>query len=444
MLPLSLLSLAFLWTVLRSGGVDLSDTNLAVIAFALLALALYRRPQAPRLESRFAWPLALLASWVVFQLVPLPVAAIRLLSPSRAALAAGLDPAGFLLLSAAPAATLAEFQRLAGAILVFLIVRELAFRFSDRPWTTAAPLLITAALEAALGLVQVATAAGSAAADGARGTYTNRDHFAGLMEMTLPFFVMLGVGRLWRARRRYLSPLRPALAACAAFSLAALVLLASIHSLSRMGFISALFSLALLAASALRRKRWLLAAPAAALALFIYLPPGRLIARFADLSTPDKLASQDRLEVWRETLPLVRAYWISGVGLGTYESAFMSYKHQAPAITDNYAHNDYLQYLAELGAPGALSLLAFLAAFVYSAARAAARHAHPAGRALALASLASMGALLLHSLVDFNTYIPANAFAISWVAALGISAMYSSKPRVRAGTVVLYVTVSSV
>ncbi|MCC7496891.1 MAG: O-antigen ligase family protein [Bryobacterales bacterium] len=415
---LSALALAFAWTALRGAGFLLADWNITVLAIAFLAVPLLAKSQAPPLSRRLAWPLTLLPVWVLLQIAPLPAALVALLSPARAELAAALAPPGWVPLSVFPALTLAAWVRLAACLLVFLSVRELAWRYSNHatPWAVVLPFVLIACLEAALGLVQFYAA--TARASGAQGTYGSRDHFAGLMEMALPFPVMYGIAALRRRPSPFRSPLRPALTACAAFSAAALLLLGAIHSLSRMGFIAALFALAVLAAAALPR-RFLLAAPALLL-LFFYLPPAELIARFADLSTPSQISAQDRLQLWRETLPLAAAFPLTGCGLGAFESAFMPFKRSAPLNTDNFAHNDYLQYAAELGLPGlALALLALYA--VLAAALRAASHATPSARALALASLASMSALLLHSLVDFNSYIPGNAFAFAWVAGMAVS-----------------------
>jgi O-antigen ligase len=97
-------------------------------------------------------------------------------------------------------------------------------------------------------------------------------------------------------------------------------------------------------------------------------------------------------------------------------------------VTDDYAHNDYLQSLAELGLVGFLIVATLIAAVLFQGIRAAVRHATPDGRALATACVASIAAILLHSMVDFNLYIPANALVLAWISAIASAAMFSSAP----------------
>ena len=429
MLPLLLLSLAFSYAVFQKGGVWPQDWNISLLILGLLALFYRPRTPVPRLEPWLRWPLILLPAYAAFQLLPLPIPLLRLLSPARAEIQAALG-GNFAPLSVVPAATLRHFLRIAVYVLVFLLVRELAWRLSRRPWSLAFPLVAIAALEAALGLVQFYSKASEAVA---RGTYVNRNHYAGLLEMSLPFALMYPVAVLRRNRSPDHSPVRPALIACAVLALAALILLGIIHSLSRMGFIAALVSLFVCGTAILlqtaRYKLWsasrklLVVLFVAALILlgFIFLPPDQLIARFGQLAFSDGITSQDRLQLWRETLPLIAAYPLFGCGLGGYESAFMKYKISEPMFRDDYAHNDYLQYLAELGTIGFLIAAALIVAVVLQAARAA-------GRTQAVACLAAFAAILLHSTVDFNLYIPANAMLLAWISGISVSLMFSSNP----------------
>jgi len=309
----------------------------------------------PPLDRFSQYLLLAFAVLALAQLLPLPQALLRIVSPARADLLAAATPllgsARFAPLSAAPALTLEHLMRLGGYLLVFLLVRSIASHFGDRPWLPALPLIGIAALEAALGLFQSYLPGSEGFA---RGTYVNRNHFAGFLEMCLPFAVLYPVAILKRIRSRDESLVAPALKACGLLLMAALIFLAILQSLSRMGFLASLASLFVI--GCLASRRWLPVAALAALTLagVVLLPSGALIQRFAGLASTGAISSGMRVDMWRDTLGLIKAFPLFGCGLGAYESTFPKYQTVAPMYTIDFAHNDYLQYLAELGALGFL------------------------------------------------------------------------------------------
>ncbi|MBI3695408.1 MAG: O-antigen ligase family protein [Acidobacteria bacterium] len=403
------------YAVFCSGGVVPADWNLCLLALGLLMVWYGAGVSqiAPPLDQAFAWLSLIWVGYAVLQAVPLPLGLVRVLSPARAEIAAALEPIAlgsrFASLSVVPHATLAHAARLAAYTAIFLLVREITARLPEKPWAPAFPVIAVALMQACLGLVQY-----RAGAAHAHGTYVNQNHFAGLLEMALPFPVMHAVAIVRRHRR--LSVMM-ALQACALIAAAALMLAAIVCSFSRMGFLAALASLALAGSLALpARRRW--AAIAVVAGSFVFLPPDQLIGRFGRL-TPTEHAAGARLELWRETRPLIAEYPLTGAGLGGFESAFLKHKRTGLEFRDDYAHNDYLQLLAELGICGFLIGAALLAMVVVRTAQAVARQSSEA-RYVSLACLAAMAAMLLHSLADFNLYIPANALVLAWIG--GVSA----------------------
>jgi O-antigen ligase len=163
------------------------------------------------------------------------------------------------------------------------------------------------------------------------------------------------------------------------------------------------------------------------LATFALLPPYRLIMRFAQITSADALTSEGRVELWAETLPLIATYPVVGCGLGGYESAFRPFKASKPMLRDDYAHNDYLQYLAEMGAVGFVLAGLLMITLFRAAARAAGRR-EPETRWLGLATTGAMTAILLHSLADFNLYIPANAMTLAWITGIASGLEFSGRP----------------
>src|SRR6185312_12347452 len=139
-------------------------------------------------------------------------------------------------------------------------------------------------------------------------------------------------------------------------------LIAIIYSLSRMGFLCALASLFIVGSMSLtlrgwrveyedQTRRWRTGLLAGAVGItvilaFVFLPTDPLVERFSDLAKTDQISSDTRLQIWRDTVGLVKAYPLFGCGLGAYESCFLRFKTAAPMNTVDYAHNDYLQVLA--------------------------------------------------------------------------------------------------
>ena len=415
---LALLASALAYAVFESGGVVRADWNvsLALIGAGVLLYWVRVRPSdlAPPLEPGLRWPLLLLPAYVLLQLAPLPVALLRLLSPARAELAAAtasvLPPAGLAPLSVNPPATLEHLLRLCAYVAAFLLVRELAWRLDRRPWLPILPLAGIAAAEAVLGI------AGSHTTGFAHGTYVNRNHFAGLLELALPFAAAYAIAALCRGRGPL--SLRRAMAACLGLGAASLMFVAVLLSVSRTGFLASIAGLLVVAVCGIAARRWLLfggALAAAILVALLWLPPDALMDRLTSLSAPGEISTDTRLAIWADTLRLVKAYPVFGAGAGAYESALYRYKTAAPLNTVDYAHNDYLQLLAELGAVGVILLAVAWFALVRKLVRDI-RTLDGRSRYVSVASLGALAAISLHSLADFNLYIPANALALAWIA----------------------------
>ena len=293
------------------------------------------------------------------------------------------------------------------------------------------PIVGIAALEAGLGLWQYIGGTGEQVR---WGTYANHNHYAGFLEMALPFAIMHPVAVLRRARSRWHSSVAPAIAASGMCALPLLIFAGIILSLSRMGFIATCSSLFVMGAFTLgttqigwvtesRRRRWVTVVILAALVLagFALLPPDRLIQRFATFASPDGLTSDGRANFWAETIPLIKAYPVFGCGLGGYVTAFSRFKISGMLLTVDFAHNDYLQLLAELGLIGFAIGAALAFSVVRAALRGAVNPADPDARYFAVACLGALSAIAVHSLADFNLYIPANAMLLAWIAGIAVA-----------------------
>lgn len=426
-LAVLLLGASFAWAVFTGSGVWSREWSIALVGIALAGVAQMLAARREKAGMPGAVEFGLLVSflglaWI--QLLPLPAATVSFLSPVRGELAKAVDwvagPQNWVTLSAMPASTLEVAASVTGYVVVFSVIRDVAWRWEEKAWAVFWPLLAVAGLQAALGMAQFYTGVGPTAF--ARGSYENRNHFAGLLELVLPIAIMYALAQIHRKRNRFETPAGPALKCSALLTLATLLLVAIIHSLSRMGFLAALGGMFTAGSLALGRglggsKRWIpvSAVGVAVLLAFIFLPIDPLIARFAHFAATEEITSDTRAQIWRETLWMIRDFPAFGCGLGSYEWCFQRYKAVAPMHTVDYAHNDYLQVMAEMGIPGFAIGLAFAALILGRSMIAAEGEGSLDERYLALGCTGSLMALALHSFVDFNLYIPPNAMAVAWV-----------------------------
>jgi O-antigen ligase len=417
---------ALVWgyAVFEWGGVVTLDRKVFLLALGVTGLAWWavNRRDAAAIPGAARWCWWLLPAYAAVEVIPVPRGIIAVLSPGRAELERALDGVAAggrtATLSVLPAAAMDGFLLLAGYAVVFYLGYQLAAGHPERRWTLMLPVVVAAVLEAVLGMAQ-AVGGGTAA-----GTYVNRDHYAGLLEMALPFALAYPVAR-WRGvdtRREF--RVRLAAVMCAGWGAAAVLVIGSLTSLSRTGFVAPLFAAMIMGVVAWRGNGWRSAGLAAVLAgglaaCFVFLPSDALIARFAD--SRDDLTAKGRTLLWRESLALVKRFPVFGCGLGGYESAFLRYKVSVPMVSDDHAHNDYLQFLIELGAVGFAMGAVLVGSVVRRAWRAAARGANAENRYLGIACIGAFAAIGLHSLVDFNLYIPANAMLLAWISGVAVA-----------------------
>ena len=261
------------------------------------------------------------------------------------------------------------------------------------------------------------------------GPYVDPDHFAGLMEMLIPVAVLYIAGRHGRS----------SLEASVWRGIAVTLALASLLLSGSRGGLLALSAEILIATIALRRagagtterRRLAMAAAVtlfAGLMLFAYVDPGwvgkrlgsvaYLSSAWADWAGMRKSMALDSLRMWR-------AHPVLGVGLGDFETAYPRYQSFPGDLWIDHAHNDYAEAVAETGLVGALLILLALGLFLRLAFR---DWGHPL---LSQRSWIRLGAaigccgMLVHSFVDFNLHIPANAVWFAVLAGIATTARAS-------------------
>jgi O-antigen ligase len=246
------------------------------------------------------------------------------------------------------------------------------------------------------------------------GPYVNHNHYAGLMEMLIP----VGAGYVLSRPRDH--PMRTLLGCALLVPIASLLLCGS-----RGGFISLLAEVVILGAMVFRhapmpRRRRLAAVGGLGMTmaalLFFWMDPGEIAKRLGTIASithsPD-VTLGGRVVVARDSLRIFRDHLWLGTGLGSFEAAFTQYQSFSSDESWDHAHNDYAEALAETGLVGGLLMVAALVMFFGVAFRKLGqRLQHDAGWIQLGATIGCCG-LLVHSFVDFNLHIPANA---AWFA----------------------------
>lgn len=320
-------------------------------------------------------------------LVPVPAAVRAVLSPRADAVLAAvhlapIDWHGWRPISLAPAAT----SYALGLVLTALAVFRTTRRLCGAGMTRRLVRFVACAGFVAAGIALVLQAGGDrtliygrwpALDAGARpfGPFVNRNHFATWMLMAVPLAAGYVAASLAAARRpgpgvaaRVAAVLAWPGASGAWVGAAALVMvLALLVSTSRSGIVAGGLSLAggvWIARGRFTRVGVALAGVAVLVtAAFVaaYFDPAPLLSRVEETI---EVGAGGRLVIWHETMRVVRDFWVTGTGLGGYQTAMLVYQRGDLGMFINQAHNQYLHLLAEGGVAVAGLAAAAAVAFV--------------------------------------------------------------------------------
>ena len=248
------------------------------------------------------------------------------------------------------------------------------------------------------------------------GTYISPNNFAGFLELLLPLAVAYAlVGRV--------KPLVRALLIYAVVGIMAGLAV----TFSRGGWVAAAtgFLTLLLILSCHRNHRL------PALGLLIVFVAGATVFATKYLATapsyaqrinsPEKFTQVDwgvRRDMWGAAIHMWQDHFWWGVGPGLYDYRFREYRPESMQMRPGRVHNDYLNLVADWGTVGGMMVLAGMALFGVGLIKTRKYVRAPEndfGRGLGnrfaffLGAATGLLALAVHSLVDFNLHIPANA-----------------------------------
>ncbi len=408
------------------------------------------------LKNRFfIFTVGIFFIFTFFQCLPLPLAILSVLSPfelqiiNQSSVLLGIS-ASHHALSYIPVASFSQWIFLFSLFLFFLMLKNhLAER---RALLSVVVLMVSIALlEAVYGLMQaIVPTLGvlwvdyiSSYLGDARGTFINRNHFAGYIEMVWPLGLALifGLGsRRWEEssqKKHYRNQLAGPLSGdrfgfiLFCFFATLFILLALLFSRSRagiagafIGFLSFLI-LAHIGGKRFSKLTWGLFF-LSTLFLFIYgnsIGFDRFIGRLFALGE----GAGSRLDIWRDSFAISRLHPF-GIGLRNFEFVMPVFNTSGPlGIKYAYAHNDYLQLLIETGWIGFAAMVAGLCIFVIKSIRRIQKNGSvidPFRFFIGIGACSGILSIAFHSFFDFNLQIPANCLYFVVLIALAYSCLF--------------------
>jgi O-antigen ligase len=393
---------------------------------------------------------------IAFQLLPLPPAVLALLSPQSAAIwgrashvaaLAGVNAGTNHPITIDPQHTALHFYRVLAYFATFLSSILLA-RDTVRRLVLAAVLgcvgvfeALYAVHEAALGRYAVWGWKNNLIFGRATGTFVNPNHFAHYAAIVLPMALYVSAYAWHTAApagatfgRRFVKLVERRFFPFAFGLLAALgCLTAVLVSESRGALLALIGGFALVGAMMSDKKnaalRFILIAAAVSAAIvaaiFVLGRPGT-VTRFETTKTSQVEARRESivagLRIW-EMFPLF------GSGAGTYPDVVLTTRVAAGETVPNHAHDDYAEILGTTGAVGfVVSLIPLLGGFAALMRNAFGPEGEPMSwrrRAFKAAALTSIAIAMIHALVDFNFFIPANPITLAAIAGAAVVARES-------------------
>ena len=283
----------------------------------------------------------------------------------------------------------------------------------------------------------------------ATGTFVNRNHLAGYLELTLA----CGIGLLLALRDgrpfRWVNVLELLMGPKARLRLALVVMvIALVMTHSRMGN-TAFFAALLLVGGIFvlldrehRLRNSLILASIVVIDILVIsqyfglekLKDRVLSTRIHDVVVDGEVvqqANEIRDDVFVYALPLLKDKPLTGQGAGSFESVFPKYPGDDIRLHFDHAHNDYLQFAIEHGLIGMLPLLGFVLLALWRALQAMWRRESLYRSGVGFGAAMGIVAIGVHSSTDFNLQIPANAATFVVVCAIAVLANQHVRPQTR-------------
>jgi len=409
-------------------------------------------PQAPEflaLKRLLLFFFLIFSGIAIFQIIPLPGPVLGFISPKSSALYRSFtdDPPGaWRTISISRDASIAELFKLLSYALVFMVIIH-HYDTEAKIKALFRTIVYMGCFLAVFAVVQMITGNGRLLWvfpmwPGAHpmGTYVNKNHFAGYMEMAVPVGLGLFLYTASRMKgisghadvqfaKRVASFLDNEKLTTLSFGLVSVVIMtgALFLTLSRSaiaGFmVSMVFFAGMVRTRRSLRKKWnYIVLIGILIAVSIIASSwGMIASRFEDVAGGGNF----KMDVWNDATAVIEDFPVLGTGFGTFSRIYPAYQTKYPQWFFDHAENDYLELLTDTGFTGCAALAGGSAVFLYSLVKRWRKRHNTYVVCAAAGGIASIIAMLIHSITDFNMRIPANALLLTVIAAATCATVFN-------------------
>lgn len=390
-------------------------------------------------------PLIILCEFILIQIIPLPQSLVKIISPSSWELyrnTVGIfSDTQFMTISVNKSATISEFMRFS-SYLIFYVLSVQIFSDKDNIKKGVKTVSIFGFILAFSSICQLFLRKDYAlwlryVPDNAMivGPYVCHNHYAGLMEMIFPLSAILYLYNkptfiYGSFRERMIDSWgRSKMMESLKYAFFALTIAVSIFlSLSRGGIIGLLFGsvvfFSLLQFFVYKNKTGFInSAFFVVIMAFIitWFGWGDITSRFSDIKNEIEGLSYSRLAIWQDSLPLIKDFFVTGSGFGTYRWIFPAYLTFNGTRIVDHTHNDYLEFASNGGIIAIILIGLFLYSMITTGFKILKGRKDRYPVMVCIAAFSGLISIFLHSVFDFNMQIPANALYFVFLCSLFVA-----------------------
>lgn len=447
-IPFVLFAATLIFAPLAFGTVEqwsMTTVQLLIVSTIFAYCVALIKPSEKLLNVPGLIPLLLLLGFMILQIVPLPGFLVKILSPSTYAVYQPIyeiaETSPWMPLTVYWKGTILECVRIATYGFFYVLTVQLLGNGERLKQA----VLICVWLAIGIAVIAILQKYSSPdkiywfrpgpANSAPVGPWINRSQYCGYMEMMAP--LVLALALFFRPVFSAEDPLRQRIVAFFSMSggnlymvlgFGVLIVVTSVFvSLSRGGIIAASFSLlfffALLAWKNTRYSSLFFTGLVGCLLLSItWFGWDPIFSRFEKIVDSSGAIQFDRIPTWVNALEIIKDYWLTGSGFGTFIATFPYYRTFSGDALFDHAHNDYIELLTDGGIIGFVLAAWFVVAVVHAGWKMIGRRRDRYAKLISIAALTGIIAMLIHSFSDFNMHNGADGLYFFFLCGLLVSA----------------------